>query len=247
MIKDYRIYKFSWKEWIFCGLEGLLFNGLISFLFFDSLFAMIPGLILMYFYYLEKRRWMIRKRMRQLRSEFQIFLNEMIAALQTGRSIENAFMEAIKDTENYLEKETLFLLEMKKISAGISVGEPLEKLMLDFSYRCHMEEMEYFSEVFLVGKRSGGNLVGIMKNTIRMLQERMEAIEELYTILADKQLEFYLMSVIPMVMIMYLRIGAGPMIKSLYGNLTGILTMSVCLVIYGGSYLYGKKILEIDG
>ena len=77
--------------------------------------------------------------------------------------------------------------------------------------------------------------------------ERMEAIEELYTILADKQLEFYLMSVIPMVMIMYLRIGAGPMIKSLYGNLTGILTMSVCLVIYGGSYLYGKKILEIDG
>ena len=136
---------------------------------------------------------------------------------------------------------------MKKISAGISVGEPLEKLMLDFSYRCHMEEMEYFSEVFLVGKRSGGNLVGIMKNTIRMLQERMEAIEELYTILADKQLEFYLMSVIPMVMIMYLRIGAGPMIKSLYGNLTGILTMSVCLVIYGGSYLYGKKILEIDG
>ena len=247
MIKDYRIYKFSWKEWIFCGLEGLLFNGLISFLFFDSLFAMIPGLILMYFYYLEKRRWMIRKRMRQLRSEFQIFLNEMIAALQTGRSIENAFMEPIKDTENYLEKETLFLLEMKKISAGISVGEPLEKLMLDFSYRCHMEEMEYFSEVFLVGKRSGGNLVGIMKNTIRMLQERMEAIEELYTILADKQLEFYLMSVIPMVMIMYLRIGAGPMIKSLYGNLTGILTMSVGLVIYGGSYLYGKKILEIDG
>jgi tight adherence protein B len=101
--------------------------------------------------------------------------------------------------------------------------------------------------VFLVGKRSGGNLVGLMKNTIRMLQERMEAIEELYTILADKQLEFYLMSVIPMVMIMYLRIGAGPMIKSLYGNLTGILTMSVCLVIYGGSYLYRKKILEIDG
>ena len=136
---------------------------------------MIPGLILMYFYYLEKKRWMIKKRMYQLRAEFQVFLNEMIAALQTGRSIENAFFEGVKDTETYLEKETLFLAEMKKIGAGVSVGEPLEKLLLDFAYRCHMEEMEYFSEVFLIGKRSGGNLVGIMKNTIRMLQEVMEA------------------------------------------------------------------------
>ena len=247
MIKDYRIYTFSWKERLVCWLEGMVLNGTVSILFFDSFLAMIPGVVLVFFYHQEKKRRLMRRRIHHLRKEFQCFLNEMIAALQTGRSIENAFLEAIKDTEKYLEQETIFVMEMKKIGGGMSVGEPLEKLLLDFSTRSHLEEMEYFAEVFLIGKHSGGNLIGIMKNTIRMLQERMDAEEELYTILTEKQVEFYLMSIIPLVILLYLRIGANQLIQSLYGNITGICMMSLCLLIYGGCYLYGKRILEIDG
>ena len=247
MIKDYRIYTFSWKERLVCWIEGMVLNGTVSILFFDSFLAMIPGVVLVFFYHQEKKRRLMRRRIHHLRKEFQCFLNEMIAALQTGRSIENAFLEAIKDTEKYLEQETIFVMEMKKIGGGMSVGEPLEKLLLDFSTRSHLEEMEYFAEVFLIGKHSGGNLIGIMKNTIRMLQERMDAEEELYTILTEKQVEFYLMSIIPLVILLYLRIGANQLLQSLYGNITGICMMSLCLLIYGGCYLYGKRILEIDG
>lgn len=247
MIKDYRIYTFSWKERLVCWIEGMVLNGTVSILFFDSFLAMIPGVVLVFFYHQEKKRRLMRRRIHHLRKEFQCFLNEMIAALQTGRSIENAFLEAIKDTEKYLEQETIFVMEMKKIGGSMSVGEPLEKLLLDFSTRSHLEEMEYFAEVFLIGKHSGGNLIGIMKNTIRMLQERMDAEEELYTILTEKQVEFYLMSIIPLVILLYLRIGANQLIQSLYGNITGICMMSLCLLIYGGCYLYGKRILEIDG
>lgn len=247
MIKDYRIYTFSWKERLVCWIEGMVLNGTVSILFFDSFLAMIPGVVLVFFYHQEKKRRLMRRRIHHLRKEFQCFLNEMIAALQTGRSIENAFLEAIKDTEKYLAQETIFVMEMKKIGGSMSVGEPLEKLLLDFSTRSHLEEMEYFAEVFLIGKHSGGNLIGIMKNTIRMLQERMDAEEELYTILTEKQVEFYLMSIIPLVILLYLRIGANQLIQSLYGNITGICMMSLCLLIYGGCYLYGKRILEIDG
>ena len=247
MIKDYRIYTFSWKERLVCWIEGMVLNGTVSILFFDSFLAMIPGVVLVFFYHQEKKIRLMRRRIHHLRKEFQCFLNEMIAALQTGRSIENAFLEAIKDTEKYLEQETIFVMEMKKIGGSMSVGEPLEKLLLDFSTRSHLEEMEYFAEVFLIGKHSGGNLIGIMKNTIRMLQERMDAEEELYTILTEKQVEFYLMSIIPLVILLYLRIGANQLIQSLYGNITGICMMSLCLLIYGGCYLYGKRILEIDG
>ena len=247
MIKDYRIYTFSWKERLVCWIEGMVLNGTVSILFFDSFLAMIPGVVLVFFYHQEKKRRLMRRRIHHLRKEFQCFLNEMIAALQTGRSIENAFLEAIKDTEKYLEQETIFVMEMKKIGGSMSVGEPLEKLLLDFSTRSHLEEMEYFAEVFLIGKHSGGNLIGIMKNTIRMLQERMDAEEELYTILTEKQVEFYLMSIIPLVILLYLRIGANQLIQSLYGNITGICMMSLCLLICGGCYLYGKRILEIDG
>lgn len=246
MIKDYRVYRFNRKEKISALFEGMFLNAIVSFLFFDSFVAMIPGILLVILYVKEKKRRLMRKRFRQLRTELKEFLNELIVALQTGRSIENAFAEALKDTERYLEKETLFVLEMKKICAGVSIGESLEKLILQFAYRSHLEELEYFAEVFSVGKRSGGNLIAIMKNTIRMIQEKMDGEEEIYTVIADKQMEFQVMCVIPFVIIIYLRISAGTLMNHLYGNITGTAIMAACVLVYGGCYLYGKRILEIE-
>ncbi len=246
MIKDYRIYHLTAKEKIRCLAEGVLLNVVIAYLFYDSVYAMLPGMILVVLYFKEKKRLLARKRIRRIRVELKEFLNAFIAALQTGRSLENAFYEATKDLEKYLQKETELVLELKQICAKISVGESLEKLLAEFSARSHLEELEYFSEVFSVGKRSGGNLIAIMKNTIRMLQEKMDAEEEIVTAVMEKQLEFNLMTVVPLGIIMYLRMSAGSLIESLYRNLTGILVMTVCLAIYGGCYLYGKRLLEVE-
>lgn len=246
MIKDYRVYEFDKKERILCFWESMVLNGIISWLFYNSIYALIPGMALVVFYFKEKKRLMVRKRMRQMRLELKEFLNALIAALQTGRSMENAFEEALRDTVRYMEKDTVFLQEMKRICKGVEMGEPLEKMLMEFSVRSHMEELEYFAQVFSIGKRTGGNMISIMKNTIRMLQERIEAEEEIATIIADKQLEFYMMTVIPLAIIIYLRIGAGGLLESLYGNVKGILVMSVCLIIYGGCYLYGKRLLEFE-
>ena len=126
------------------------------------------------------------------------------------------------------------------------MGEPLERMLMDFADRSHMEELQYFAQVFSIGKRSGGNIVSIMNNTIRMIQERMEVEEEIATITAEKMLEFQVMTIIPMAIIIYLRISAGGLLECLYGNLTGILVMSCCLMIYGGCYLYGRRLLEFE-
>ncbi len=245
MIKDYRIYEFNKKEKVFCLFEGILLNAMISILFYDSFAAAIPGMVLVVFYFKEKKHMFVRKRMQGMRRELKEFLNLLITALQTGRSLENAFIEATKDLARYVESETPLVLELKQICVKINLGEPMEKLLREFSRRSHLEELEYFSEVFSVGKRSGGNIVSIMKNTIYMLQERMEAEAEIITAITEKKLEFQLMTVIPLAIILYLRIGAGNLINSLYGNVTGICVMTVCLAFYGGCYLYGKRLLEI--
>lgn len=246
MISDYRIYQFKPVEKISCLVAGMALNAVISVLFYNSLSAMIPGMVIVVLYGKEKKRQLTGKRRRRMRLELKEFLNALIAALQTGRSMENAFLEAVRDTAQYFEKETEFMKEMKQICMRLSVGQPLEELLKDFADRSHLEELEYFSEVFSISRRSGGNIVAIMKNTIRMIQEKTEAEEEIYTVIAEKQLEFSVMCGIPLAMILYLRIGAGTMLACLYGNLQGIFVMSLCLVIYGGCYLYGKRLLEIE-
>lgn len=246
MRKDYRIYEFDKKEKAVTFFEGLLLNALVAFLFYDSVFAMLPGMILIFFYRKEKKRRLARKQMQEMRKELKEFLNSLIAALQTGRSLENAFLEATRDLARYMGKNTPFVTELKQICVKVSLGEPLERLVAEFSQRSHLEELEYFSEVFSIGRRSGGNLVGIMKNTIHLLQERMEAEEEIATTITEKRLEFQIMTVVPLAIILYLRVGASNLIGQLYGNLLGILVMTGCLVLYGGCYLYGKRLLEIN-
>ena len=46
MIKDYRIYEFDKKEKVMSFFEGFLINVMISILFYNSLIAMIPGILL---------------------------------------------------------------------------------------------------------------------------------------------------------------------------------------------------------
>ena len=246
MTKDYRIYEFGKKEKYRTFFEGMILNFVISYLFYDSLWAMIPGIAVVFLYFREKKRFLMQKRMRRMRVELKIFFQAFITALQTGRSIENAFAQAMKDLTEYLEKDTELLLELKRICVGVSVGESLETLLLDFAERSHLEELEYFAEVFSIAKRSGGNLISIMKNTIRMLQERMNVEEEIYTAISETRVEFYLMCVIPFGIIVYLRMGIVGLLKSLYGNVSGIVVMTLCLGIYGGCYFYGKKILEFE-
>lgn len=246
MTKDYRIYEFEQREKVKTFLEGMLLNFMISYLFYDSFWAMIPGMTVVCLYFQEKKRYLVQKRRRRMRAELKLFFRALITTLQTGRSVENAFVQAMKDLSEYLETDTEILLELKKICAGISVGESLEKLLLDFAQRSHLEELEYFAEVFAIAKRSGGNFVSIMKNTIRMLQERMDVEEEIYTAISETRVEFYLMCVIPLGIIVYLRMGTVGLLRSLYGNITGIVVMTLCLGVYGGCYFYGKKLLEFE-
>ena len=246
MLTDYRDYKFSKQEKIRVFGEGMLLNGMVSFLFYNSWIAMIPGMALVCFWFREKQRMKNRRRMEGMRNELKEFFHALIAALQTGRSMENAFAEAVRDLQNYSGRDTDLIRELRRICAGIGVGEPLEKQLEEFSRRAHLEELEYFAEVFLVAKRSGGNIVAIMKNTLRMLQERMDAEEEIRTVIAEKQMEFYIMCVIPIGMMTYLRVTSGNFIRCLFGNPTGIFVMTLCLVIYGGCVLYGKRLLEFE-
>ena len=46
MINDYRIYEFCRKEKIRYILDGMILNGVIGILFYNSFYAMIPGMVL---------------------------------------------------------------------------------------------------------------------------------------------------------------------------------------------------------
>ena len=76
--------------------------------------------------------------------------------------------------------------------------------------------------------------------------EKIDVEREIHTVISAKKMELRIMSVIPFAMIVYLRLSFPEFLSVLYGNVAGIIIMSVCLAIYLVSYEVGKRIVEIE-
>ena len=88
--------------------------------------------------------------------------------------------------------------------------------------------------------------LAIIRDAARTIGEKIDTEREIQTMLAAKKLEFEIMSVIPFIMILYMKMTFGEFLSVLYGTWTGCIVMSICLVLYLGAYRFGRRILQIE-
>lgn len=241
-----KTYQLSKKEWILYGTAGLFLLIGISLLFYDSLLFVLPGSSLLIVYFWQLKRSLYRKQIHRIRCQFGVFLEGFCASLQTGKSVEGAFGQAVLDMQGFCGKHRELCEELQKIVTSVELNRSLENQIQELALKWDIEEMQYFAQVLSVGKKSGGNFIGTMRYTAKILQERLEVEEEIYTEIFQKELEFYMMSIIPGAMILYFRIAMSGFLEILYGNAVGVMVMSVCLGIYLSCFLYGRRLLELD-
>ena len=86
----------------------------------------------------------------------------------------------------------------------------------------------------------------VIQKVARMLGDRIDVKKEIEATLSAKKSEQFIMSLMPAGIILYLRLSSPGFLDVLYGNPFGICAMTVCLVIYGGAYWMGRKIVDIE-
>ena len=128
---------------------------------------------------------------------------------------------------------------------SISLNQPLELLLGDFSTRSGNMDIASFSEVFSFAKRSGGNFVTIIDATSRHMRVRHETEREIQVQIASRKMEQKVMNVIPLFILLYLKVTSMDFLNVLYGNVAGALFMTVCLAAYGGAIVLAEKIMTI--
>lgn len=100
--------------------------------------------------------------------------------------------------------------------------------------------------MFISAKRSGGDMLAIIKDTAGQISDKIDVKREIDTILAAKQYEFRVMSAVPYVIIGYMSFSFPEFMDSLYGNAAGTGVMTVCLMVYIGAYYLGLRIIRIE-
>lgn len=242
----YDSYALKGGEWIRYLSEGFLLDAAISYLFYRSYFAFLIFLPIVFLYVQRKRAVLNQRRREHVLQQFKDGIQALLAALEAGYSLENAFTEACKDLKLLYQPRSEIIEEFQFIIKGIRMNQNVEDLLRDFSYRSGMEDIHSFSEIFTIAKRKGGNLLLIIRSTVQIICEKAEIEQEIQMLMAGKRLEQRIMNGVPFGILFYVNLTSGDFLDCLYGNLFGVLVMTVCLTGYFGAVFLSDRIIHVE-
>ena len=242
---DYKRYRLSKKEAAIVILESIAISVLISKLFFDSFWGMTASPAILLIMWKKTIEQKLEERNKKVAMEFQTMLKNVSSSLLAGFSLENAFVEAEKELKQMYGEKSYMFLELQNINKKVGMNTPLEEPLEDLAERTGMEDISNFIDILSFAKRAGGNFVEIIDNTINKMWAKYETAREIDVAISAKKLEQKVMSVIPVVLLAYMKLTSAEYMSVLYGNVAGVLFMTVCLLAYGGAIYLAGKILQI--
>lgn len=240
------MYRLSGKELAKYLFLYALLDGCISYLFFYSWIAfvlLLPGVFL---FLAEQRRSLQAKRAREMTRQFLDGIRMVAASLQAGYSAENSLKEALRELRKIYGSDSFIVREFHFMDVQIGMSRNMEELFLDFGKRCGIEDIQSFAEVFLTAKRSGGDLLAVIRNTASCIRQKQETMQEIETCLAGKIMEQNIMSLIPILILAYVKLSSPEFLAAMYGNVTGTAVMIVCFAVYVAAYFWGRSIVRIE-
>jgi len=227
----------------------LLFSGGLAFtgwLFFNNLFA---ALVLALFAIPFEKYW--RKsledaRRKELAIQFKDMLFSLSSSFQSGRHMKEAIEEARK---NMLEIypaaapiNTELDMMVKQMNAG---GESDRAVLFEFAKRSGLSDARNFADVYYTCLTTGGDLVGVVNRTAEVILEKMAIRREIETLIVQKKYEAKLLTAVPFMILLYLRLSSPGYIEQLYTTAAGICIMAAALLMLVISFFWSGKIMDV--
>ncbi len=245
-LPDYAEYHFSLKEGAIALLEGVFLVAMTGYFFYQSWIACLLLFPVFVLFIKEKKRDLAKKQRQELSLQFKDLVLALSANVKAGYSIENALRESCRDVELLYGADSLICLEVRHMIRGLENNVILEKLLYDLGIRSRLPDIMQFADVFLIAKRSGGNLTEILEKTAGVIEQKIETDKEIQLMIAAKKMEQKIMNMVPFLIIFYIGITSRGFFDVLYHNLVGVAVMTVCLFFYGVAYLLSRRIVEIE-
>ena len=244
-VVDYREYIIYLPEYLFLWLKFLLLLLLFSYAFYQHYLFFLLLLPFSFFYPFMLINNLNKKRQEVLVSQFKEMLSILSAYLSAGYSLENALFACIPDLENLIGKKCYMVEELRQIKRSLSMNQPLEEPLSQFALRSGVDDIHNFAEIFLVAKRSGGDLIQIIQQSSTIIRDKLSITEEILTLNASRRFEQKIMNGVPFFMIFYLNTSSPEFFQILYTTVMGRVMMSFCLCLYLLAMYLSQKIISI--
>ena len=234
------------REYSLGILTGAGLCLVIVIVFYNTPKALPVSLILMPLWLRWWREEMQQRKQQIFAVQLQESLRMLSAALEAGRSLENAICGVCEEMERQGTDDSLVGREFYRMRQQLALNWPVERVWQSFAGRTGQRDVVETAMVVSAGKRAGGNLISVMRKSTLQIAERMEVDREIDTLLSSKKTELVIMLAMPIGILLYMRIVFNEMIAHLYHNAPGVIVMSLALALYLAAAWWGQRIIRIE-
>lgn len=244
---NYNVYKMGKIERLLYIVAAAIFIYAIGYVFYRSVIVCLCLLPLALLYPRIRTKQIIAKRKRQLNLQFKDMLYSLSSAIGAGSSVANAINAVLDDMERqYYDPDTFIIKELELMASRIAMNQSVEEVFADFAERSGLEDVRNFAAIFEVSKRTGGNLIEIIRQTSNVITEKMEIKAEIETMLSGKKMEQRVLTFIPVALIYMLTETTSGFMDPIFTTVVGRIIATVALIIIALGYFWSKKIADIE-
>ena len=184
-LTDYDVYVMTKSEKMFTIVVAAIALFAVGYVFYHSL--ILSALLALFAVKAPKirTRQIIDKRKNQLSLQFKDMLYSLSSALSVGKSVETGIRDSLQDLQViYPDPETDILVELGLILRGLGMNNTIEDMFGQFAERAHLEDIDNFVDIFVTCKRTGGDLIEVMRSTSNTIGDKIEVKQEIETMIS---------------------------------------------------------------
>lgn len=244
---DYSVYIMTTGEKVLYTLLAAAVLFVVGYVFYRSIVISCLFALLSLRYPKMRARAIAAKRQQALTLQFKDMLYSISSAVGAGSSVENSLSIALEDMrKQYASPGTSIIRELELMVARVRLGQNVEDIFNDFARRSHIEDVRTFANIFDISKRTGGNMIRIIRQTTDVISEKIETKNEIDTALSGRKMEQKVLTAVPIVLILFLTYGSGGFMEPVFTTLVGRIVATVALLLILLGNLWSGKITDIQ-
>lgn len=192
-------------------------------------------------------KWLSEKEKRELRNQFKDMLYSFSASFSSGRHMAEAMEEAVEALEGIYRGRCALSERLEYMLRQIrDTGDTDISVWEEFAARTNVAEIEEFTQVFRVCRDTGGDLIKAADRAASIITDKINIENEIRAMSAQKKTEGKLITVMPVVLILFLSVVSPEYIEPLYGTTAGRIVMTAVIIIMVFAYVLVERITAIE-
>lgn len=260
---NYKAYKMEPNEKMLCFLAAFIVGAFVGYIFYGGIGKDEFGQSTVLTYILNvvvmvlvgfttgkvflpiRKAQIIKKRKKELRTQFIALLDSLSTSIAAGRNVPNAFIAARDDLRIQYPEEAYIIQEVNNIIGGIRNNISVGSMLMDFGERSGIKDIQTFGKVFETAYDKGANLKDVVRNSNEILSTKIQIEEEIETKVASTKNEQNIMLIMPIILVGMIKISGGDFANN-FTTVKGIITTTISIGIFVVAYFVGRKILNIE-